>query len=199
MICFLFYLFSFFLVVSAITVIIASNPVYSVLSLILTFFISSTLFILLGAEFIAMLIIIVYVGAVAVLFLFVVMMIDIDYSRIKQGFTKYFIISLMCGVVFFVDVVLVIQNSHMRSDMVKNQNNMENVFMIGNVIYTDYMYAFHLSGILLLVSIVSALVLALYHQDDALKQDVHKQVSRDSSVKLADPKFLQGVTDEDFD
>ncbi|QXK92348.1 NADH-quinone oxidoreductase subunit J [Neoehrlichia mikurensis] len=197
--CFLFYLFSFFLVVSAITVIIASNPVYSVLSLILTFFISSTLFILLGAEFIAMLIIIVYVGAVAVLFLFVVMMIDIDYSRIKQGFTKYFIISLMCGVVFFVDVVLVIQNSHMRSDMVKNQNNMENVFMIGNVIYTDYMYAFHLSGILLLVSIVSALVLALYHQDDALKQDVHKQVSRDSSVKLADPKFLQGVTDEDFD
>ncbi|WP_045808755.1 NADH-quinone oxidoreductase subunit J [Candidatus Neoehrlichia procyonis] len=200
MIYFLFYFFSFFLIASAITVVMSSNPVYSVLSLILTFFISSTLFILLGAEFIAMLVVIVYVGAVAVLFLFVVMMIDTNYSRIRQGFVKYFIISLMCGVVFFIDMVLVIQNSHIRSDVVKNQDiNMENMFIIGNVIYTDYMYVFHLSGILLLISVTAALVLTLHHKDDVYRQDVYKQVSRDSSIRLADPEFLQGVKDEDID
>ena len=198
MIYFLFHFFTALIVLSSIAVIYVSNPVYSVLFLILTFFISSTLFVLLGAELIAMLVIIVYVGAVAVLFLFVVMMLDINYSRFKNGFTKYLTIGLLCGIILFVNIVFIIKQSattELVSDPIPYTSN---VIAIGNLIYTKYMYIFHLSGILLLISIIGSLVLTLRAKSSSVRrQSIDAQVRRSSSVKYVDVKVKEGVNYED--
>ncbi|QGR02548.1 NADH-quinone oxidoreductase subunit J [Ehrlichia ruminantium] len=198
MIYFLFHFFAVLVVVSAVAVIYVSNPVYSVLFLILTFFISSTLFILLGAELIAMLVIIVYVGAVAVLFLFVVMMLDINYSRFKHGFTKYFVIGLIGGMILFVNMVFIIKQSSTTELVTDSKPYVSNVVAIGNLIYTKYMYIFHLSGVLLLISIIGSLVLTLRDKgNNVRKQSANVQVSRSPFVKYMDVKVRGGVNHED--
>ncbi|KJV65340.1 MULTISPECIES: NADH-quinone oxidoreductase subunit J [Ehrlichia] len=195
MIYFLFHFFAALIVLSAIAVVYVSNPVYSVLCLILTFFISSTLFILLGAELIAMLVIIVYVGAVAVLFLFVVMMLDINYSRFKSGFTKYLAIGLLCGVILFINIVFIIKQSA-TTELVTTGSvpYVSNVIAIGNLIYTKYMYIFHLSGILLLISIIGSLVLTLRAKSNSVRrQNIDVQVNRSSTIKYVNVKVREGV------
>ncbi|QIT36289.1 NADH-quinone oxidoreductase subunit J [Wolbachia endosymbiont of Brugia pahangi] len=190
---FFFYFFSILSILSAVCVISVRNPVHAVLFLIFTFVSSTVLFILLGAEFIAMMVLIVYIGAVAVLFLFVVMMLDIDYIRIHQGFAKHFTFSIILCVVFFLVISFVICSSVLNISSVIDYNA-NNVKAIGDLLYTDYMYAFHLSGILLLVAIVGAIALALQDKKKGIKrQNVLKQLTQSSSVKLVKAKFGKGV------
>ncbi|MGL9733242.1 MAG: NADH-quinone oxidoreductase subunit J [Wolbachia sp.] len=190
---FFFYFFVIFSILSAICVIITRNPVYAILFLILTFVNSAALFILLGAEFIAMMVLIVYIGAVAVLFLFVVMMLDIDYIRLHHGFAKHLTIGAVLCVVFFLIISFIIHSSALNISNVINYN-VNNVKAIGNLLYTDYMYAFHFSGILLLVAIVGAISLTLQDKKKGVKrQNVLKQLTQSSSVKLIKAKFGKGV------
>ncbi|WCR53008.1 MAG: NADH-quinone oxidoreductase subunit J [Wolbachia endosymbiont of Ctenocephalides orientis wCori] len=157
---FFFYFFAILSIVSSICVVGVKNPIHSVLFLIFTFINSSVLFILLGAEFIAMMVLVVYIGAVAVLFLFVVMMLDIDYARLRQGFSKHFTLGAIFCAVFLLIISFVISSSTPNINNAIDYN-VNNVKAIGNLLYTDYMYAFHLSGILLLVAIVGAVALTL--------------------------------------
>lgn len=190
---FFFYFFAILSIVSAVCVVGAKNPIHSVLFLIFTFINSSVLFILLGAEFIAMMVLIVYIGAVAVLFLFIVMMLDIDYARLRQGFSKHFTLGAIFCAVFLLIISFVIRNS---TPNISNaiDYNVNNVKAIGNLLYTDYMYAFHLSGILLLVAIVGAIALTLQDKKQWVrKQNILKQLTQSSSVKLVKAKFGKGV------
>ncbi|MDD9336245.1 MAG: NADH-quinone oxidoreductase subunit J [Wolbachia sp.] len=190
---FFFYFFAVFSILSAICVIGAKNPVHSVLFLILTFVNSAVLFILLGAEFIAMMVLIVYIGAVVVLFLFVVMMLDINYIRLRQGFAKNCTIGVVFCAVFFLIIFFVIRSSAPNISSAID-HNVSNVKAIGDLLYTDYMYAFHLSGILLLVAIVGAIALTLQDKKKGVKkQNVLKQLMQSSSIKLVKAKFGQGM------
>lgn len=187
---FFFYFFSILSILSAICVISAKNPVHSVMFLILTFVNSSGLFILLGAEFIAMMVLIVYIGAVAVLFLFVVMMIDV---RLEKGCTKHYILGIILSVVFLLIICFVVYNSTLKINSAINYET-NNVREIGNLLYTDYMYAFHISGILLLVSIIGAISLTLQDKKKGIKkQNILKQLTQSSSVKLVKAEFRKGV------
>nr|WP_232500364.1 NADH-quinone oxidoreductase subunit J [Wolbachia endosymbiont of Onchocerca ochengi] len=169
------------------------NPVHAVLFLIFTFVNSTVLFILLGAEFIAMILLIVYIGAVAVLFLFVVMMLDIDYIKLRQGFTKHLVLSTILSVVFFLVISFIILNSALNINNGINYS-MNNMKAIGDLLYTDYMYAFHLSGILLLTAIVGTIALASQDKKKGIKrQNVLKQLTQSSSVRLVKAKFGKGV------
>ncbi|MBV0899169.1 MAG: NADH-quinone oxidoreductase subunit J [Wolbachia endosymbiont of Fragariocoptes setiger] len=185
---FFFFLFSIFMTLSATCVISAKNPIHSVLFLIVTFIFSSLLFILLGAEFIAMMILIVYTGAVAVLFLFIVMMLDL-----KQNFPKNYILGIVLFILFFFIMGFVVYNSTTGINNTINYS-VSNVKAIGNILYTEYMYAFHLSGILLLVAIIGAIILSLEKQkEESKKQNVLNQLMKSSTVKLIKSKFGEGV------
>lgn len=187
---FFFYIFAFLSILASICVISAKNPVHSVLFLIFAFVNSAVLFILLGAEFIAMMMLIVYIGAVAVLFLFVVMMLDV---RLHKGFAKHYIICAILCTVFFLIIVFVIYHSTPNISNAINYNA-NNIKVIGDLLYTDYMYAFHLSGILLLAAIVGAIALTLQDKKKRVKrQDPFKQLMQSSSVKLVKAKFGKGV------
>ncbi|MGL9681836.1 MAG: NADH-quinone oxidoreductase subunit J [Wolbachia sp.] len=190
---FFFYFFVILSVLSAVCVIGTRNPVHAVLYLIFTFVNSAALFILLGAEFIAMMVLIVYIGAVAVLFLFVVMMLDIDYIKLRHGFVKHLTVGAVLCVVFFLVISFVIRSSALNISNFINYNA-NNVKAIGNLLYTDYMYVFHLSGILLLVAIVGAIALTSQDKKKGVKrQNVLKQLTQSSSVKLVKAKFGKGV------
>ncbi len=190
---FFFYLFAILSILSAIYVISVRNPVHAVLFLIFTFVNSTVLFILLGAEFIAMILLIVYIGAVAVLFLFVVMMLDIDYIKLRQGFTKHLVLSTILSIVFFLVISFIILNSALNINNGINYS-MNNMKAIGDLLYTDYMYAFHLSGILLLTAIVGTIALASQDKKKGIKrQNVLKQLTQSSSVRLVKAKFGKGV------
>ncbi|WCR57801.1 NADH-quinone oxidoreductase subunit J [Wolbachia endosymbiont of Ctenocephalides felis wCfeJ] len=190
---FFFYFFAILSILSAACMISVRNPVHAVLFLIFTFVNSAVLFVLLGAEFIAMMVLIVYIGAVAVLFLFVVMMLDIDYVKLHKGFVKHLTLSAILCVVFFLIISFVIRSSALDISNVINYNA-NNVKAIGNLLYTDYMYAFHLSGILLLVAIVGAIALTLQDKKKEIKrQNVLKQLTQSSSVKLVKAEFGKGV------
>ncbi len=176
---FFFYLFSFIITSCAVMVISSKNPVHSVLFLILAFFNSGALFVILGAEFLAMMLVIVYVGAVAVLFLFVVMMLNINYSTIKDGFQKYLPIGLLIGLILFIEIILMV----FSGDLLVNQNentltNLPNTHQIGLLLYTDYIYVFQLSGLILLVAMVGAIVLTLRDRTGVKKQNITDQNSR---------------------
>lgn len=189
---FFFYCFSLLAIISAVFVICTKNPVHSVLSLISAFISSAVLFILLGAELVAMVMVIVYVGAVAVLFLFVVMMLDIDYVRLRQGFVKYSFMGVVCSSAFLFSAWYTIKKS--KSLIVQvTHDNVSNVAAIGNVLYTDYMYAFHLSGILLLVAIVGAIALTLRNREGVRKQSLSKQLMQSSSLKIVKVKTKEGI------
>ncbi len=171
-----FYLFSFIITACAVMVISSRNPVHSVLFLILAFFNSGALFVILGAEFLAMMLVIVYVGAVAVLFLFVVMMLNINYSKIKEGFQKYFPIGSLIGLILFIEIILMI----FSGDLLVNKNetvisNVPNTHQIGLLLYTDYIFVFQLSGLILLVAMIGAIVLTLRDRSGVKKQIITDQ------------------------
>lgn len=193
-----FYLFSLILVFSSFMVITLKNPIHSVLFLIFAFFNSAALFILLGAEFIAMLMVIVYVGAVAVLFLFVVMMLDIEIEKVKSSFVRYLWEGLLVLSVLFAELIFAF-NVSLKSDVFKHAsldkaytNNTES---LGMVIYTDYIYPFQMSGLILLVAIIGSITLTLRVRSDVKKQDISKQVfcTKEDSVEIVKVKSREGV------
>ena len=174
-----FYLFSFIITACAVMVISSRNPVHSVLFLILAFFNAGALFVILGAEFLAMMLVIVYVGAVAVLFLFVVMMLNINFSKVKEGFQKYFPIGSLIGFILFIEIILMV----FSGDLLVNKNyefndNIPNTHKIGSLLYTEYIYVFQLSGLILLVAMVGAIVLTLRDRPGVKKQDIISQNTR---------------------
>jgi NADH-quinone oxidoreductase subunit J len=187
-------------IASAIGVIVARNPVHSVLFLILTFFTSAGLFVLLGAEFLAMLLVVVYVGAVAVLFLFVVMMLDVDFAELRQGFLSYLPAGLIVAFIIFLELGLV-AGAAMSADgapvSLANEapGGVTNAEAIGRVLYTDYLLVFQMAGLVLLVAMIGAIVLTLRHRPGVKKQNVAAQVGRKRSqgVELTDVKPGQGI------
>ncbi|MFZ1107659.1 MAG: NADH-quinone oxidoreductase subunit J [Rhodomicrobium sp.] len=177
---FFFYLFSVLLLTSGAMVITARNPVHSVLFLILAFFNAAGLFVLLGAEFLAMILIIVYVGAVAVLFLFVVMTLDIDFSELRAGAAKYLPVGLGLGLVLLAELILVVGGFAVAPGAMQPipAEQLTNTAAIGRVLYTKYVYFFELSGAVLLVAMIGTIVLTLRHRAGAKRQNVAEQVGR---------------------
>ena len=180
---FLFYLFSGILVISSVLVITSKNPIHSVLFLILCFFNSSILFLFLNAEFLAMILLIVYVGAVAVLFLFVVMMLDIKISQARKNLLNYLPLGLFVSFVIFFEFIVIIKNSKIVPFVVKNKNMennlVDNTHLLGNILYTDFFLLFQLSGIILLVAMVGAIFLTLRKRKGVKKQNIYNQIFRE--------------------
>ncbi len=193
-----FYLFSTLLLVCAAMVIIAKNPVHSVLFLILAFVNAAGLFVLLGAEFLAMLLVVVYVGAVAVLFLFVVMMLDIDFAELKQGFIDYLPLGAMIGIVVAVELVLVVGGwtnvnvTPMRQMPIEALSNTE---ALGLVLYTKYFFLFQAAGFVLLTAMVGSIVLTLRHRPGVKRQSIEAQNARtrEQAVELKKAPSRAGV------
>jgi NADH-quinone oxidoreductase subunit J len=193
----LFYLFSGLLVLSALMVISAKNPVHSVLFLIFAFFNAAGLFVLLGAEYIAMTLIIVYVGAVAVLFLFVVMMLDINFAELRQGFLKYLPMGALTGGLLFVEFLLVFYaslNAPMKTAATRHaiSADVTNTHAIGSVLYTWYIYPFQLAGIILLIAMIGAIVLTHRARPGVRRQRIFKQVNRTRVESMAIVKVESG-------
>ncbi len=180
-----FYLFSVFAVTAAVMVIVAKNPVHAVLYLILAFFNAAGLFVLLGAEFLAMILIIVYVGAVAVLFLFVVMMLDVDFAELKAGFIKNAPVGLLVGGIVLAELVLLFVGrgfglgaAHPPGTAVQAAAGVSNTQALGLVLYTRYVYYFQIAGLILLVAMIGAIVLTLSHKPGVRRQSIAAQVAR---------------------
>lgn len=194
-----FYLFATVSVASAFMVIAARNPVYSVLFLILTFFNSAGLFILMGAEFLALILVVVYVGAVAVLFLFVVMMLDIDFAELSEGFLQYLPIGATVGLILLLELLLVFGASSRLADSNPlpraTQEGMTNVEALGRVLYTDHIYYFQAAGAILLVAMIGAIVLTLVKSNNPRRQNIAEQNARtkEDGVALVDVKPGQGL------
>ena len=197
-----FYLFAITGVGSGLLVVVARNPVHSVLWLILSFFSAAGLFVLMGAEFVAMLLAIVYVGAVAVLFLFVVMMLDVDFTELKGGMQKYMPLGLLIGVILLIELGLVYGHWNMaetadslRQSPTPAVEDTHNTLALGQLIYTDYIYLFQASGLILLVAMIGAIVLTLRHREDVKRQSVVQQMHRDpaAAIELKDIKSGQGL------
>ncbi len=180
----LFYLFGGLTVLSAVAVISARNPVHSVLYLILAFFNTAALFVMLGAEFLAMLLIIVYVGAVMVLFLFVVMMLNINFAEIRKGFLKYLPVGLVVGIGLLAELAIVFWAKAATPEVFTGatQNpipaDLTNTEALGQIIYTDYIYVFQTAGMILLVAMIGAIVLTHRTREGVRKQNIGRQVSR---------------------
>src|SRR5262245_59200736 len=194
-----FYVLSVIAVISAIAVLTARNPVHSVLFLILTFFTSAGLFVLLGAEFLAMILIVVYVGAVAVLFLFVVMMLDVDFAELRQGFLSYLPVGAFVGAVVLVELLLVVGGWVIGAGVPKAIrqpippiDQLTNTEALGRVLYTDYVYYFQAAGIVLLVAMVGAIVLTLRHKERVKRQDMAAQVRRTKAEAMEVVKVRPG-------
>jgi NADH-quinone oxidoreductase subunit J len=174
---FAFYLFATVLSLSALMVITARNPVHSVLFLILAFFNAAALFVLLGAEFVAMILVIVYVGAVAVLFLFVVMMLDINFAELRAGFMRYLPLGVLAGGVLLAELVT-LARAWPVPPAVTVSSDVVNTKAIGAVLYTDYIYAFEAAGLILLVAMIGAIVLTHRRRPDVRRQKIADQNSR---------------------
>jgi len=186
---FTFYVFAVILVLSALRVITARNPVHSALFLVLAFFTSAALWILLRAEFLAITLVLVYVGAVMVLFLFVVMMLDINLDRLREGFWSYLPLGATVGVLMVIEMGLVVWNrySGLQSAVpAQSQQAVSNTKALGRLLYTDFVYPFELAAVLLLVAIVAAIALTLRRRKDTKYQDPAKQVlvRRSERVRL---------------
>jgi len=174
-----FYVFSAVLLLSALMVVAARNPVHAVLFLILCFFNAAGLFLLMGAEFLAMILVIVYVGAVAVLFLFVVMMLNIDFRELRRGFMKYLPIGGAVGLVLLTELIVAVSGWVMDPQaMVAPGVEVDNTRAIGRLLYTDYFYPFQVSGLILLVAMIGAITLTLRHKPDARRQRSSDQLDR---------------------
>ena len=199
---FAFYGFAIVLIVSGLLVTVARNPVHSVLWLILAFLNAAGLFVLLGAEFVAMLLIIVYVGAVAVLFLFVVMMLDIDFAELKGQMSKYMPLAGLIGVVLLMQFAIAFGAwqqadgaAGLRQAVKPDMTQVENTRALGLLIYDQYIYLFQAAGLILLVAMIGAIVLTLRHRRDIKRQNVLAQMYRDpaKAMELIDVKPGQGL------
>jgi NADH-quinone oxidoreductase subunit J len=197
-----FYLFAAVTIASAFMVIASRNPVQSVLFLILAFVNAAGLFLMMGAEFLAMILVIVYVGAVAVLFLFVVMMLDVDFAELRQGFLQYLPIGALIGVVFLMELVLVVGAYVVDPALIRSPAVpippvavMTNTEAIGMVLYTRYFYFFQAAGLILLVAMIGAIVLTLRERIGVKRQDISKQNARTqaTAVELRKVPFRQGL------
>jgi len=176
----LFYLFSTVLIASAVMVVASRNPVHAVLFLILCFFNAAGLFVLMGAEFVAFILVIVYVGAVAVLFLFVVMMLDINFRDLRRGARRYLPIGGAVGAVLLAQFILATRVWVMNPKITAaTDEGIENTRALGRLLYTDYFYPFQVSGLILLVAMVGAIVLTLHHKKDARRQKSSEQLNRE--------------------
>ena len=199
-----FYLFAAVAIASGVMVITARNPVHSVLFLILAFFNAAGLFVLLGAEFLAMILVIVYVGAVAVLFLFVVMMLDIDFSQLRAGVVRYLPIGATVGVILAAELVLVFGAWVVAPQVGQSLAapipgaHVTNTAALGDLLYTKYAYAFQASGVILLIAMIGAIVLTLQHKPDVQRQKISVQVSRRRSetIALTKVKVGEGIGEE---
>jgi len=193
-----FYLFSSIAVLSALMVISAKNPVHSVLFLILSFVNAAGLFVLLGAEFLAMILVVVYVGAVAVLFLFVVMMLDINFIKLREGFLQYLPFGALLGIVLVIELgILYLTDtssniSSSLSSLESSINELENTKMIGQILYTDYFYLFQICGIILLVAMIGSITLTLREKEGVKKQNINEQNYLDSSKAIEKKKVKLG-------
>jgi len=192
-----FYLFAGVCVASAFMVIASRNPVHSVLFLILTFVNASGLFMLMGAEFLAMILIVVYVGAVAVLFLFVVMMLDVDFVELRQGFLNYLPVGGLVGLIVLVELVLVLGATVITPGTVKTiatpiASDVSNTEALGLVLYTRYVYFFQIAGLVLLVAMIGAIVLTLQHRVRVKRQSIPVQNARTKETAMEVRKVPSG-------
>ena len=180
---FLFFIVSILIITSSLLVITSKNPIHSVLFLILVFFNTSILFLFSNAEFLAMVVLIVYIGAVAVLFLFVIMMLDINIAKLRQTFLNYLPIGLLVGVIILLELIYIVSQSKLNftQKISINNNNISNQMLdntktIGNILYTDYFLLFQISGIILLVAMIGAIFLTIRKREGAKKQNIYKQI-----------------------
>jgi NADH-quinone oxidoreductase subunit J len=197
---FFFYLFAIVAIASAMLVITSRNPVHSVLFLILCFFNAAGLFILLGAEFLAMILVVVYVGAVAVLFLFVVMMLDVDFAELREGMLNYLPIGGVIGLILLVELVLLGSTIAISPDMVSHASaptagDVSNTKALGEILYTKYVFFFQTAGLILLVAMVGAIVLTLRHRTGIKRQNVAAQVARGPATAIEIVKVASGVNE----
>ena len=196
---FFFYLFSLVLVASAMMVIASKNPVHSVLFLILAFVNAAGLFLLLEAEFLAMILVVVYVGAVAVLFLFVVMMLDVDFAELRQGFLKHLTVGALVGLVVVVELGFVVGSATFGGNGVEQGVSpapaLPNTVALGNIIYTQYFVLFQAAGLVLLTAMIGAIVLTLRHRPAIKRQSIPEQNARSASATVAMRKVAsrQGI------
>jgi NADH-quinone oxidoreductase subunit J len=197
-----FYLFAATCVASGFMVIAARNPVHSVLFLILAFVSSAGLFVLMGAEFLAMILVVVYVGAVAVLFLFVVMMLDVDFAELRQGFLNYLPIGIVIGIAFLVELLLVVAvwaiGTHVPEAItapIPPPENISNTEALGLVLYTRYIYYFQAAGLVLLVAMIGAIVLTLHHKPGVRRQNAADQIARtpQTAIEIKQVRSGQGI------
>ncbi|ORE95847.1 NADH-quinone oxidoreductase subunit J [Acuticoccus yangtzensis] len=197
-----FYLFAVVLLASALMVISSRNPVHSVLFLILAFLNGAGIFMLTGAEFLALILIVVYVGAVLVLFLFVVMMLDVDFAQLRQGFMQYLPVGALVGIVLLVELILVLGAYTLAPAVAEHvvvpippPSEVSNTEALGLVLYTRYAFYFQVCGLILLVAMVGAIVLTLRHQANAKRQNVAAQVNRsvEDSVEVRDVASGRGL------
>ncbi len=184
-----FYLFAGICIASAVMVVVSRNPVHSVLFLILAFVNAAGLFLLLGAEFLAMILIVVYVGAVAVLFLFVVMMLDVDFTELRQGFLNYLPFGLVIGMVFFGELMAVLAVWAIGPDVktaivAPTPDTITNTEALGRILYTRYVYFFEAAGLVLLVAMIGAIVLTLRHKPNVKRQSIAAQVARTRATAI---------------
>ena len=197
-----FYLFAGITVASAVMVVTAKNPVHSVLFLILAFVNAAGLFVLLGAEFLAMILIVVYVGAVAVLFLFVVMMLDVDFAELRQGFLSYLPVGGLVGAVMLAELLVVLGAWVIGPDVAKaitapipSASAINNTQALGLVLYTRYVYYFEAAGVILLVAMIGAIVMTLQHKPNVRRQNIANQVARGpkTAIEVVKVKSGQGL------
>jgi NADH-quinone oxidoreductase subunit J len=199
---FAFYMFAVTVVTAGLFVVISRNPVHSVLWLILAFLSSAGLFVLLGAEFVAMLLVIVYVGAVAVLFLFVVMMLDVDFAELRGELAKFVPLAGLIGVILLMELALVFgvwqtadNAAALRDAVTPALTETQNTAALGQLLYTKYIYLFQAAGLILLVAMIGAIVLTLRHREDIKRQDILSQIYRDPAeqMELKNVKPGQGL------
>ena len=197
-----FYIFAAITVASAVMVVASRNPVQSVLFLILAFVNAAGLFVLLHAEFLAMILVVVYVGAVAVLFLFVVMMLDVDFAELRQGFQQYLPVGALIGLIFLVEILLVVSTWAVSPEALRVPiaatppgEAITNTEAIGRVLYTRYSYFFQAAGLILLVAMIGAIVLTLRDRPGVRRQNIAKQVARtpEEAVQMHKVPSLQGL------
>ncbi len=199
---FAFYVFALSVLTGGLMTVVSRNPVHSVLWLILAFLSSAGLFVLLGAEFVAMLLVIVYVGAVMVLFLFVVMMLDVDFEELKAGMAQYMPVALLIGVILLMQLGMALgawqfsdQAMGLRGAVTPPLAEVHNTAALGQLIYDRYILLFQLAGLILLVAMIGAIVLTLRHRDGVKRQNVVAQMQRDpaKALELRDVKPGQGL------
>jgi NADH-quinone oxidoreductase subunit J len=195
-----FYLFAAVTVMSGLLVIVARNPVHAVLWLILAFFNAAGLFVLLGAEFLAMILVVVYVGAVAVLFLFVVMMLDVDFASLRAGFIRHASVGALVGLVLLVELIMVLGTRVLTGAGVGagaaktavTDPNLTNTEAIGRLLYTQYVYFFQAAGLILLVAMIGAIVLTLRHKEGVRRQSISVQNARTPAMAVEVVKLAPG-------